>query len=223
LHNLRRADRVVCLTQAVAELAAKVLDEPLMVAPVTAPIHDWRSAERAVGVRTDFALVPGTLTWYKRPLAALEWLAENDPTIRRVVYCGRDDGSGCWPEVERLVAELDMTAQRRVVPHEELYSLYAQARVVILPSSLESLGLGLSEALLHANRVVASPIPAHVEVAHRVRSSPEWLPGFSSTGVAEALDATRKISLTEATEEWRSAAKALGLAPLPGAKAVSPS
>ena len=208
--NLRRAGRVVCLTEAVAELLHESTGIEAEVAAVTVPIHDWIDPV-PINVRTlGIAVVPGTVTWYKRPSEALRWLSSTGIDIKLVKFCGKDDGSGCWQDLDRVARELGITIERTVMPHHELYKLYASADVTILPSALESLGFGLSEALLHSNRVIASGIPPHREVAARTGIAPEWL--TSDVDPPFAIESrSRRISFDEARLEWQRAGSALGL------------
>lgn len=204
--NIRRADKVVCLTRSVAQMLRDDMGVDAEVAAVTAPVDDW--AEPSIEDALAVALVPGTVTWYKRPVAALEWLATAETGTRHVIYCGKDDGSGCWREVTRSAGGLGLTVERTTVPHRDLYRLYASASVVLLPSALESLGFGLSEALLHARRVVASPIAPHREIAARTGGPVEWW-GQDASMAGDPADL--RITLAEAMAEWRAAGEALGL------------
>jgi glycosyltransferase involved in cell wall biosynthesis len=181
-----------------------------IVAPVTAPIHDWQpggTEDSDDPLRGNApAIICGTITWYKRPQVGLEWIARNMPEVRDVVCLGRDDGSGCWKDLSRLSNQLDLHLAHRVVPHGDLYGLYAGSSVVVVPSALESLGFGLAEALLHAPNVVSSTIPSHLEIAQRVGRMPLWLDEARADAHRETV-----ISLTEARAEWLSAGRALGL------------
>ena len=211
--NLRRAGRVVCLTETVANMLADSLGIRAEVAPVTVPLHDWLEPAPcdAQEEQSDrFALVPGTVTWYKQPELALSWLSDNDEpsTLDRVVFLGRDDGSGSWLEVRRQGERRGIAVEQFTVPHSQVYDLYRRARVTVLPSRLESLGFGLSEALLHSPRVWASPIPPHREVAGRTGREPTWI------GEAPIGRARRQGLITRAVaeSEWVSVGEALGLA-----------
>lgn len=212
--NLRRSERVVCFTLAVAEVLNAEFGVQAVVAPVTIPIHDWREPVKRVPDGVPFAFVPGTVTWYKQPLKALDWLSENTPDLTHVVFCGVDDGSGCWEEVLQQADLRGYTVERICVPHDAVYEYYANAALVILPSILESLGFGLTEALLHGSRVVASAIPTHMEISSRTGVNAEWLVGPNDTHRPASTTRTSRISFSEATSEWASAAQALGLTQL---------
>ncbi|GAB3915609.1 hypothetical protein GCM10011575_46990 [Microlunatus endophyticus] len=217
--NLCRTAKVVCLTHAVASLVNQSLGIRSVVAEATVPVHDWsihdRHLKKSENAKPAYALVPGTITWYKRPQAALDWLAEHEPNIRQIKIIGKDDGSGCLQDLQRSAEERSLLIEQQVVDHANLYPLYAAAAVTILPSSLESLGLGLSEALVHASRVVASAIPAHREIAGRVGTEAEWMFTSSSSG-GEQVRPSRasQITLEEARTEWRRVGEELELASL---------
>lgn len=209
--NLRHARRVVCLTSAVAAMLLEDMGIDSVVAPVTVPIHDWRDRLTSRAAHPPRALVPGTVTWYKQPRLALEWMVSAGMGVTHAVFCGKDDGSGCWQDVLRTSERLGLTVERMTVPHADLYSLYSTASVAILPSSLESLGFGLGEALLHAPRVVATPIAPHLEVAARTRLQPEWMQTTDGAVISDRLRGSRPITLAEATAQWTNAALALEL------------
>ena len=211
-HNLRRAQRVVCLTESVGRLLRDTTGIRASVAPVTVPIQDWRepilTGPRATISR--IALVPGTVTWYKRPTLALDALVDCGllPSIDQVLFCGRDDGSGCWQAVQAQARELDLLVERQVLERQHLYDLYRTADVTLIPSGLESLGFSLSEALLNAPRVLASGIGPHVEIAGRVDIEPEWITAESSSSSSVA---GQTITREQATKEWEGVGVALGL------------
>lgn len=219
--NMRRADAVVCLSRSVGALLYNSLGITPIVAPVSASLPDWDSPiDWNVPVRPNEFLVPGTVTWFKRPELALEIaLAEtNDPKRTKVIYCGRDDGSGAWPSVVQRALDLGIGVDRRVVARSELWNLYNQSEATILPSSLESLGFALSEALLYAPRVIASPIPPHVEVSERLGIEPEWLedvpgPGRGRGTARRPHDAGGHSGTDRqrVEQEWHGVARALTL------------
>lgn len=209
--NLRRARRVVCLTYAVADYLRSNLGLEAVVAPATIPLgsearSDWPRYDHNQG----FALVSGTVTWYKNPSEALKWLKLNEPQISRVVFAGKDDGSGCWQSIRQKATSMDLLVERGVFSRSELYSAYAEAEVTILPSELESLGFGLSEALRYSPRVIASPIPAHLEVAGRAGVSPEWL-GDWNQAVERPHWEPSPIDDGAARREWVAVGNALSL------------
>lgn len=207
--NMRVSRRVICLTNAVATQIFDSTGVCAHVAPVTLPVHHWGNPSRQPASDMTYALVTGTVTWYKRPHIALRWVANNLPEIDVVRFAGKDDGSGCWQSVVQLANTLGIRVERVFVKHEEIYNMYAGATVTVMPSALESLGFGLSEALMYSNRVVASQIAAHVEVAGRVGATPEWLGGAISTPNLHC--SKQLINKERALQEWQNAGRTLGL------------
>src|SRR5699024_3492200 len=76
LVNFRRAEEIVCLTHSMGVLVRARTMTPVRVAQVPAPMDVWVTDESA-GTQADPSheatlLVPGTITWYKRPELALQ-------------------------------------------------------------------------------------------------------------------------------------------------------
>lgn len=210
LRNLHLAERIVCLTDAISQQLKETTRLSASVAPATIPLlHAQNVASKSPPpCDSGFAIVPGSMTWYKRPMDAISW-CQAELTIRRVVFAGEDDGSGCWSRVVEVAGEAGIEVNRVVLGASELREALAQASVAILPSELESLGFGLSEALLHTGRVVARPIPAHIEIASRVGRHPEWMSEVVSDPPPMR---PRLISLADAKSEWENVGHSLGLA-----------
>ena len=177
--NLRRAGRVVVLTHAMGELCRRVTDR-VEVAPLTAPADLGDGADRAArtALPEGTVLVPGTVTWYKDPGAALGLLGllrDSGVAVSQVLLAGGDDGSGCLEEVRRAAVRSGVPVHHRVVDRGEMLASCREASAVIVPSRLESLGFSLAEALLLAPVVMASDLPAHREIALRVGREPHWI------------------------------------------------
>lgn len=201
--NARRARRLVCLTEYMAELVASRIKRAVEVASITYPIDLQRRPPHPDHHRLDFcAVVPGTVTWYKRPTLALDWLAANIPREQRacIHFAGNMDSSGAAEDLQRHARSLGLEVALGAMTRESLYGLMGSADVVLVPSELESLGFALSEALALAPRVIASPIPPHREIARRVGREPEWFGGILSrrSSVPSALP-----DWTERKREWR--------------------
>lgn len=208
-HNLRRAGKVVCLTYAMAELTEEFIRRPVTVAPVTLPM-DAFAIRHEPAPRDGTAVVPGTVTWYKRPLAALDWLAAHRPDITRVRFLGSDDGSGARAAVEQRARADGLEVEFGFADRADIYAQLARAELVLLPSALESLGFALSEALWVSDRVVASPLTPHREVAARLGREPRWWDAPAVTSNPPAYDAERALS------DWTAVAEVLGLEPSAG-------
>jgi glycosyltransferase involved in cell wall biosynthesis len=204
--NLRRARRVLSLTEANADAVRRAIGREVEVAPVWVP---WDVLELRPGTppqSSSRGLVPGTLSWFKNPAEALDVARRRG--ITELLFAGRDDGSGCWPDVIRRAAATGVTVSRRILPRQEMCDELASAAVVVLPSRAETLGFSLCEAMSLSPRVVASPLPSHREVAARLGAEPLWLPDDGRSwprrgGVALDADAVRR--------SWDALGKALGL------------
>lgn len=174
--NLRRARKVVCLTDFMAEATESFAGRDVEVAAVCLPADAERIHRQASGpAGNGTALVPGTVTWYKRPHDALTWLASRAADgMPSVHLAGNDDGSGCLESVQALADELSIELMHHPLGRDAMWEAVVESSVVLLPSALESLGFSLAEALWLGRDVVASPIPAHVELAERVGILPRW-------------------------------------------------
>lgn len=213
--NLRRSGTVVCLSDVMASWCAHH-SASVTTAPVTVPV-DCLGGRGDVEVDpewSDVILVPGTLTWHKDP--ELGARAAHDiravlPQARRIVFAGSDDGSGCWPAVHRLAEARGLRPSRAVLDRDTMRVAYRSAACVIVPSALESLSLSLAEALVLADRVVASDISVHREIAVRLGREPVWL---SREGRFDRLDfdTPRALDRLRFEDEWLALGAALGLA-----------
>lgn len=175
--NTRRAGRVVALTSSMAELTGDSIGRPVDVSEVLYPLGLLDPAEDRDGLPGEpFVLAPGTVTWYKDPLAAAAVVAARPDLPKRVVFAGPDDGSGCWVEVQRVASTLGLRVTGGQVPAPVMRSALRRAAAVVVSSRLESLGFSLTEALaLAPGRVIASPLASHLALAERVGRVPEWL------------------------------------------------
>jgi hypothetical protein len=204
--NLRRARRVLSLTEANAEQVRRFSGREVEVAPVWLPLDALETTARPRALPSDRGFVPGTLTWYKNPSAVLEVAQRRG--LGELLFAGTDDGSGCWPDLERRAAEAGVRVTRALLSRQEMYDELASATAVILPSDMETLGFSLGEAMCVATHVLASPIPSHLEVARHLGAEPEWLPGkgpeWQGTEPAVADAAAVRCS-------WISLGEALGL------------
>lgn len=174
--NVSRSQRVVCMSEAMAKLVEDygVDSSKIRVAPAYLPLDmRIRATDNGTAEWTDEVLVPGTVTWYKRPQDALALAA--DRGFRRLRFLGPDDGSGCWQEVREIARSRGLLVSREVHSRAAMHEALTTASLVVLPSGLESLGFSLGEAIAHARKVVASPLPAHVEAANWFGVEPEWL------------------------------------------------
>lgn len=202
--NLRRASSVVCMTESMGELVRRHIHDrtPVVVSPVWA-VSDMPSVP-ATGEQQAWALVPGTLTAYKNPMEGLR--VAHALGIRSVLFAGEVQQGRLWTELQKQADVLSVTVECRTLSRDEMATAMRSARVVILPSLMESLGFGLAEALVAGRHVLASPIPAHREIARRLGREPGWLP--------DVTGGTGSVAVTDPAQiraSWESLGAALGL------------
>jgi glycosyltransferase involved in cell wall biosynthesis len=213
--NLHRADVVVCLTEAMADLC-RPFARRVLVAPVSVPVDFLDATDPGPALPPGTLLVPGTVAPYKNPAAALGvFLADRDElALESVLFAGGDDGSGCWSRVEEEARHHGIAVERRLLGRREMRSALRTASAVAVLSGMESLSFPLAEALLLNDTVTASRIPAHVEIARRLGREPRW--ADAAGGVASVLrtpvPAGSPIDAGALRAQWASLGHALGLA-----------
>lgn len=191
--NTRQARTNVVLSDYMRHLLA-ARGRRTTLAPVTLPWDLCSTAEVAAAgdgtfpvtgsavpgpppVDRPFVLVPGTLTWYKDPLYALDLVARIPaPDRPQLIFAGTDDGSGCARATRARADALGLGAWLGPVDRPQMKWLLSHAALTLIPSRLESLSLSMSEALLLSRRAAALPIPVHREIALRLGRDPVWLP-----------------------------------------------
>ena len=209
--NLRRAKRVISLTEAMGTLCAR-LSRRVEVSPVTVPIDFLdETGEQLPKVKPGTLLVPGTVTWYKNPQAGLDLFERHaaEAGWTQVLFAGGDDGSGCWQAVETVARSRGIAAERRRLSRDEMRGACMTADAVVVPSKMESLSFSIAEALLLSSRVFASRIDAHVEIATRLRRAPVWLDGEAEQAAPGA--SAGDVSAGDWSHEWDLLGTALGL------------
>lgn len=210
--NVARAETVVCLSEAMATLVRSHqprVAEKVVVAPVWLPMDFSSAALIDAPPQGDWALVPGTVTWYKGSLDAIN--VARRLGLDRIHFVGDDDGSGCWHQIVRVAERSDIDVSRETLGRSEMLRAYLEAGAVILPSRLESLGFGLSEALALGRRVVATNLPAHLELAKRMRREPAWLPALSAVSTAPMTAYPPMLDKANVGAAWTVVGQALGL------------
>ena len=133
---------------------------------LTGPLKETLAAEP---FKTDrpIVLIAGRLEGYKRVDTAIRAFASMRKDAHLVV-CGAGSHR---PALERLAWELGIAARvsfRGYVSDGELRRWQRTATSTLSLSTREAFGLVLLEAAVAGSRVVASDIPAHAELAHRL-------------------------------------------------------
>lgn len=220
--NLKHADMVVCLTESMAELTAPLVRSELEISRVTLPMDVMDSDGRRPQELRDPShsptiLVPGSVTWYKRPERAVQLAAELSLAAGRtahVLFAGAEDGSGAWRHVCAEAKHVGVSVARQILDRSAIIEAFQTAETVLLPSELESLGFGLSEALVLSKTVIASNIPAHRELAKRVGREPTWIteagPVVTPSHPLDGLRPRAK-SASAVRGEWVDLGRILGL------------
>lgn len=212
--NLRRSQKVVCLTHAMAAMCEPYARH-VVASPVTVPVDFLAASARQDDQSwAQTVLVPGTVTWHKNPVRAVQTaqqLQAKGHSIKRIVFAGSDDGSGCWQEVKSAASAAGLCCSRRQLSREEMAVACASSYAVVIPSSLESLSLSIAEALFTASMVLASDIPAHREVAGRIGRQPIWLDDQANFDIA-TVQSRPRIQIDQFKREWNELGQSLGLA-----------
>jgi glycosyltransferase involved in cell wall biosynthesis len=165
----RRADKVTCVSVAESELLLRrypFVESRLAIIPLGVDTEALRAAEPFETDRP-VVLVAGRLEPYKRVDTAIRSFAamRNDAQL---VVCGTGSHR---PALELLAQELGIAARvsfRGQVSDGELRRWQRTATSTLSLSAREAFGLVLLEAAVAGSRAVASDIPAHAELAHRL-------------------------------------------------------
>jgi glycosyltransferase involved in cell wall biosynthesis len=165
----RRAERVTCVSVAESELLLRrypFVESRLAIIPLGVDTQALQGAEPFQTERP-VVLIAGRLEPYKRVDTAIRAFAamRNDAQL---VICGAGSHR---PELELLVQSLGIAARvslRGQVSDGELRRWQRTATSTLSLSAREAFGLGLLEAAVAGSQVVASDIPAHAELAHRL-------------------------------------------------------
>jgi len=204
--NVKRSSKVVCLSHYMAELVHKATSRGVEVSPVTVPldVYDEHLPEPVPGLGNQrFAIIPGSITLYKRTDEGVRVIKEFDPTISHVLIAGNDDRSGMSQSVIGGASNAGLTFSMCSLSRAQLLWALRNCAVAILPSDFESLGFALSEALVLSSSVVASKIPAHVELSDRLGREPVWIDEPAQEGGARrSWTAAAGYTEQAARAEW---------------------
>jgi glycosyltransferase involved in cell wall biosynthesis len=185
------ADALVTPTHAVADAVRTYLDPrcpvfPVMSGAVFRPVpEDAADRCRRLGARPPYILFVGTAEPRKGLDILVRATARPDLANLTLVVAGPLG----WGDVSvQTLAQAAGVGDRTVVtgpvPDTDLASLYAAARVVVMPSRAEGFGLPVVEAMAHGIPVVTSDDPALVEVGGGATVT---TPVGEETALAEAI------------------------------------
>jgi glycosyltransferase involved in cell wall biosynthesis len=165
----RRADKVTCVSVTESELLLRrypSVEPRLSIIPLGVNTNALLAAEPFETDRP-VVLVAGRLEPYKRVDTAIRAFASMRKDAQLVV-CGTGSHR---PALERLARELRIDTRvcfRGPVSDGELRRWQRTAASTVSLSAREAFGLVLLETAVAGSRVVASDIPAHAELAHRL-------------------------------------------------------
>jgi glycosyltransferase involved in cell wall biosynthesis len=187
----RRAEQVTCVSVAESEQLLRrypFVESRLAIIPLGADTQALRAAEPFETDRP-VVLIAGRLEPYKRVDTAIRAFASMRSDAQLVV-CGTGSHR---PALELLVQTLGIAARvsfRGQVSDEELRRWQRTATSTLSLSAMEAFGLVPLEAAVAGSRVVASDIPAHAELAHRLERAGACMAVVTPdvTRVAAALD-----------------------------------
>jgi glycosyltransferase involved in cell wall biosynthesis len=187
----RRADNVTCVSMAEAELVLQCypsVEPRLSIIPLGVDTQALLAAEPFETDRPT-VLVAGRLEPYKRADAAIRAFASMRQDAQLVI-CGTGSHR---PALEALARELGIASSvffLGPVSDEELRRWQRTATSTLSMSSREAFGLVLLESAVAGSRVLASDIPAHAELADRLRRADARIAVVSPdvAAVAAALD-----------------------------------
>jgi glycosyltransferase involved in cell wall biosynthesis len=182
LEGLQAAARIVCVSQAAGDqLMSYDIVSPARVTVIPNGVHPTcshrpdaradRQAEELLGPMTPSAIellhVGSTI-----PRKRIDVLLESVAVLRRRWSRLRliRVGDAFTPAQERQVRQLGLTNAVTVLPFVDrrvLSALYRRASMLLQPSEREGFGLPVAEAMASGTPVVASRIPALVEVGGR--------------------------------------------------------
>jgi hypothetical protein len=183
--NARRATKLLALTQYMGGLVQERTGRAAEVHSVGTSLDLFgrpESAPPVLEMQGSFALIPGSVQAYKRPSYGLDYLAASPfkGDVRAVVFAGSRVDEDLEAQLAAQARGVGLNPIFATLSRPEVKWAYRNSVVTILPSRLESLGFALGEALYLSPHVAASRIPAHVEVARRLKAEPFWIDGRNS-------------------------------------------
>jgi glycosyltransferase involved in cell wall biosynthesis len=188
----RFAESVVCLNQDIANQFARATGRTTQVYVVPNAVSGPRGATDTdilarLGVQSNqYVLAVGRLVPEKNQDQLIDaFRGAALPADARLVIVGQADYPSAYSRRLRILAEKDS----RVVLAgnlfgSDLWMLYRRCRVYALPSAHEGMSFSLLEAAIAGATIIASDIPANVEVC---RGFGRMFPVGSSSALAEAL------------------------------------
>ena len=196
--DLRRADRVVAISEATKAMAVErvhVKRERITVLPPTAgglraALHPREALNRLDGLdlhRAEFAVYPANFWPHKnheRLLSATARIVREEPEFL-LVLCGALDESR--EKLRGRIESLSLEQNVRLLPYLEdadATALLEGAEFLVFPSLFEGFGLPVLEAMALGTPVACSDLPALLEVA---RDAALFFDADDETGMAATM------------------------------------
>jgi len=159
----------IAVSRGIAELVRGKYDKTANVIPngVDAPRRDATAPPAAsFGLEPGrYVMTVGRLVPEKRQIDLIEAFAKAALPGWRLALVGGADHRDAYAEtVEQIAARTPGVLLLGAQPSTAMQALYAQAGLFVLPSSHEGLPIALLEAASHGLPVIASDIPANLEV-----------------------------------------------------------
>jgi glycosyltransferase involved in cell wall biosynthesis len=192
----RRASSVACVSVAESELLLRrypFVEPRLSIVPLGVDTEALLTAEPFDADRP-VILVAGRLEPYKRVEVAIRAFAAMRSDAQLIV-CGTGSHR---PALERLVQELGIAAKVSFmgpVSDGQLRRWQRTATSTLSLSAREAFGLVLLEAAVAGSRVVASDIPAHAELAHRLERVDDRMAVVPPDVPAVAAELDRQVEM----------------------------
>jgi glycosyltransferase involved in cell wall biosynthesis len=166
-HSLRRAHRVICLTEAMRDETIRMYGlDPARVTVVPNGVDTARASATGVPRRADELLFVGRLTSQKNAGALIAAAAVLRDQGRRVYLriVGDGEDRARLEEQARSLGLSDVVVFEGRMDAAGVGEAYRRATAVVMPSTHEGMPLVLLEAMASGTPVVASALPEIVEV-----------------------------------------------------------
>lgn len=189
--SLRRAHRVICLTEAMRDETIRVFGlDPALVAVVPNGVDTARPSTVAVPRRSDELLFVGRLTAQKNAgvlIGAAAVLRDRGRPVRLRIVGDGAERAGLEAQARGLGLR-DVVFEGRM-DAAGVGAAYRRATAVVMPSTHEGMPLVLLEAMASGTPVVASALPEIVEVGgDAVLAVPNPCPATLADALTAVLD-----------------------------------
>jgi glycosyltransferase involved in cell wall biosynthesis len=196
--GVRRARRIVFPTRAAADRISRRIRIPpqkIAIVPhgVSPESFDSEEAAARAPERKRYLFFPASVERHKRIDVLIRSLPHIEDPELEVWIAGREDlDPGYAAELRVLVRDLGLVQRVRFlgpVPHRKILDYYRGALALAFPSTLETFGHPMVEAMLAETPIVAADIPSFREIAGDIALY--FAPG-DPRDLARAVDGVRR-------------------------------